>query len=143
MDTIRTPEERAADEAAIRELERAYDSAWNAADLPALTGLLAPDIVVIDPLGRTSAGRDAVESMLAAVLDTFGRGSSHASEIERVSLVTDDVALADGEAVITGFRDAAGEVTPPFRHRFTDVVVRTGGEWRIAHVRACGPEQPR
>jgi uncharacterized protein (TIGR02246 family) len=131
------------DEAAIRALEAAYDRAWDAADLPALMRLLADGVVVVDPLGRTSTGRDEVERMLAAVLDGFGKGSTHASVIELVSFVTDTVALADGEAVIVGFRDAEGGEQAPFHHRFTDVVVKSrDGDWRIAHVRACAPVPP-
>jgi uncharacterized protein (TIGR02246 family) len=132
-----------ADEVAIRELEAAYDRAWDAADLPALMRLFADGVVVIDPLGRTSTGRDEVERMLESVLDGFGKGSTHASVIEVVSIVTDTVALADGEAVIVGLRDAEGDVQAPFHHRFTDVVVKSGaGDWRIAHVRACAPVPP-
>ena len=50
--------------------------------------------------------------------------------------VSDDVALADGEAVIEGLRGPDGGVMPPLVHRFTDVLVRQDGSWRIAQVRA-------
>jgi uncharacterized protein (TIGR02246 family) len=142
MDGTRTSGVRP-DEAAIRALEASYDRAWDAADLSALMRLFVDGVVVVDPLGRTSTGRDEVERMLGAVLDGFGKGSTHASVIELVSLVTDTVALVDGEAVIVGFRDAEGGLQAPFRHRFTDVVVKAGdGHWRIAHVRACAPLPP-
>lgn len=143
MDRTRTTQARGTDEAAIRALESDYDRAWDAGDLPSLMRLFVDDVVVIDPLGRTSVGREAVGRMLASVLDGFGKDSSHAGAIERVSFVTDDVALADGEATITGLRDAGGAPSPPFLHRFTDVVVKTGDEWRIAQIRACAPAPPR
>jgi uncharacterized protein (TIGR02246 family) len=127
----------AADEAAIRVLERAYDEAWDAADLPAVMRVFTEDVVVLDPLGGVSVGREGFERRLAAVFDGLGKGSRHVSCVERVSFVTDAVALVDGEAVITGFRDAAGELHTPIRHRFTDVVVKAEGGWRIAHIRAC------
>jgi uncharacterized protein (TIGR02246 family) len=131
------------DEEAIRALEAAYDRAWDAADLPALMRLFADDVVVVDPLGRTSTGRDDVERMLGAVLGGFGTGSTHSSTIDLVSFVTDAVALADGVALIVGLKDAEGGPLPPFLHRFTDVVVKTGeSDWRIAHVRACAPMPP-
>ncbi len=50
--------------------------------------------------------------------------------------VTDDVALADGEAVIEGLKAPDGGALPPIVHRFTDVLVRGGGGWRIAQIRA-------
>jgi hypothetical protein len=53
-----------------------------------------------------------------------------------VRFVSDDVALADGEAVIEGLKDPGGGVMPPLVHRFTDVLVRLDGSWRIAQIRA-------
>ena len=50
--------------------------------------------------------------------------------------MTDDVALADGEAVIEGLRDQSGAVIPPVVHRFTDVMIKRDGRWHIAQVRA-------
>ncbi len=136
MDAARDDHPRADDEAAIRSLEAAYDAAWNAADLPALTAPFTPDAMIVDPFGGVSFGRAAIARLLAPLLAGSGRGSTHASTIHGVSFVSDDVALADGEAVIEGLHDAEGNVMPTVVHRFTDVLVAQGGGWRIAQVRA-------
>jgi hypothetical protein len=46
------------------------------------------------------------------------------------------VALADGEAVITGLTGPEGEGLPALTHRFTDVFVLRDGAWRISQIRA-------
>ena len=136
MDDGQRQGSRSLDEAAIRALEAAYDRAWNAADLSGLTAPFTPDATIVDPFGGVSAGRAEIERLLAALLAGGGRGSTHASSIIGVRFVTDDVALADGEAVIEGLREAGGGVMPTLVHRFTDVLVRCDGSWRIAQVRA-------
>jgi ketosteroid isomerase-like protein len=93
------------------------------------------DVSVIDPSGATSAGREEMERLLSSLFAGAGRGSSHSSDIVGVHFVTDDVALADGEATIEGFTPSpAGGQT--LRHRFTDVLVRGPEGWRIAQIRA-------
>lgn len=136
MDEGQRQSSRSLDEAAIRELEAAYDRAWNAADISGLTAPFTPDATIVDPFGGVSAGRAEIQRLLAELLAGSGRGSTHASSIIGVHFVTDDVALADGEAVIGGLRVAGGGVRPPLLHRFTDVLVRRDGSWRIAQIRA-------
>lgn len=53
-----------------------------------------------------------------------------------IAALRGDVALADGEAVIEGLKAPDGGALPPIVHRFTDVLVRDGGGWRIAQIRA-------
>jgi uncharacterized protein (TIGR02246 family) len=124
------------DEAAIRALEAAYDGAWNAADIDALTASFTPDATILDPFGGVSSGREEIGRLLGALLAGSGRGSTHAGTILGVRFVTGDVALADGEAVIEGLSAPDGSPAPPIVHRFTDVLVRTGEGWRIAQIRA-------
>lgn len=120
------------DEAAIRAVEEAYDSAWNAGDLAALLALLTEDVVIINPYGETITGRAEVERSFAALFSGVAKGSRHSSRIEAVHFITPDVALVDAEAVISDF----GPGPQPVRHSFTDVIVRTVDGWLIAHVRA-------
>ena len=57
MDDGRGHAQRSSDEAAIRALEAAYDAAWDAADLQALTAPFTPDATIVDPFGGVSTGR--------------------------------------------------------------------------------------
>ena len=136
MDDGRGPDPRSLDEAAIRALEAAYDAAWNAADLEALTAPFTPDATIVDPFGGVSSGRAEIGRLLGTLLAGSGRGSTHAGTIRGVHFVTDDVALADGEAVIEGLKRPDGSAMPPIVHRFTDVLVRGDEGWRIAQIRA-------
>jgi uncharacterized protein (TIGR02246 family) len=136
MDDGQRQGSRSLDEAAIRRLEAAYDRSWNAADLSGLTAPFTSDATIVDPFGGVSDGPGEIERLLAELLAGRGRGSTHSSSIIGVHFVTDDVALADGEAVIEGLREAGGGVVSPLVHRFTDVLVRRDGSWRIAQIRA-------
>ena len=122
----------ATDEAAVRAIEATYDSAWNAGDLASLLQLLTDGVVIVNPYGETTAGRDEVELFFTVLFNGVGKGSRHSSQIRSVHFVTPDVALVDAEAVISDF----GPGPEPVRHNFTDVLVRTSGGWRIDHVRA-------
>jgi len=77
-----------------------------------------------------------MQRFLADLLAGVGRGSTHSSEIIGIHVVTDDVALVDGEAVIEGFKADDGRTMAPLRHRFTDVFVKGEGGRLITHVRA-------
>lgn len=126
------PAQLAADEAAVRAVEAAYDKAWNAGELNSLLQLLTERVVVINPYGEVATGRDAVEASFTLLFEGAARGSQHSSHVRAVHFVGPDVALVDAEAVISGF----GPGPEPLRHDFTDVLVRTRDGWRIDHVRA-------
>jgi uncharacterized protein (TIGR02246 family) len=120
------------DEAAVRAVESAYDAAWNAGDVAAVVSLLTDSVVITNPSGETTVGRDEAASSFAALMDGPARGSTHTSEIVAVRFVTPDVALVDGLATISGF----GARAEPLRHDYTDVLVLTTDGWRIDQVRA-------
>ena len=128
--------DRRRDEVAVRAAEAAYDAAWNSADLDTLVAQLTPDATIIDPLGGVSTGAEEVRRLLGDLLAGSGRGSTHTSVVLGVHFASGDVALADGEAVIEGLRGPDGGVRGPLVHRFTDILVRDGAAWRIAHTRA-------
>ncbi len=131
MDGGREQRDHSADEAAIRALEAGYDAAWGAGDLDALLACFAGGATVVDPFGGVSSGRPRIRELLGELLSGSGRGSTHEATIVGVHFVTDDVALADGEALIEGLTAADGNLRPPITHRFTDVMVRGRGGWRI------------
>jgi uncharacterized protein (TIGR02246 family) len=135
MTPKRGPEPDGAEETAVREVEAAYDRAWRAGDVDGLLTCLRADAVLVNPRGEVARGHDEIGAALGHFLDTEARGSSHHSVGTRVSFVTDDVALVDGEAQVSGLRDDAGG-SSTIRHSFVDVLVRTDGTWAIAHIRA-------
>lgn len=125
---------RAANEREIRTVEAAYDEAWRLGDLDALIQLMTSDVVLVNPRGAAACGLAEVRRDLGGFLSGEAAGSSHHSVIERVEFVTDEVAVVDGKATVTGVGE--GDDRLEIAHGFTDVLVRTGGRWLIAHVRA-------
>ncbi len=136
---------REKDDGAIRALEKAYDSAWNAGAVTSLVEALTPDVVVVNPMGKRAQGQAEVGRMLAEFVRGPGKGARHKSVVLGVEFIGDDVAVVDGEATIEGTTGVSDASAAPFVHRFTDVVVKRGGVWKIAHVRAYVflPPSPR
>ena len=66
--------------------------------------------------------------------------SQHVSTIERISFVTDSVAIVDERAVVSHLA-ADNDPEARLEHCFIDILVRDGGRWLIAHIRADGLEQ--
>jgi uncharacterized protein (TIGR02246 family) len=112
-------------------VEADYDHAWSIGDLDRLLDCLAADVVMMNPRGETAVGRDEARAALSTFLATEAQGTDHHSEIDRVSFPSHDVAVVDGTATISG-----DDGTVLVRHPFTDVLVRSAGGWRIAHIRA-------
>lgn len=128
--------DRLEDERLVRAVERAYDAAWTAGDIDRLLTLLTPDAVIVNPYGGIARGRAEIGAMLRGVRDTDDPSSTHTSVITAVNFVTEDVAIADGEATIDRIvlpgHDAVGTLT----HFYTDVLVKREGTWLIAQIRA-------
>jgi uncharacterized protein (TIGR02246 family) len=126
-------------EEAIRAVEARYDQAWRSGDLDGLVACLTLDAVLVNPRGDVAIGTEQIRRALGAFLAGEGANTEHHSMIERVSFVTEDVAIVDGRAAVSRGRDGAG--VPAFEHAFTDVLRRAEGQWLIAHVRAHGLQE--
>jgi uncharacterized protein (TIGR02246 family) len=127
---------REKDEIAIRALEEAYDSAWNAGDVRSLAAAFTPDAVVVNPMGKRAQGQAEISRVLAEFLGGSAKGSRHKSIVLGIEFISDDVALVDGEATLEGVTARGEARAAPLVHRFTDLVVKRGGAWKVAQVRA-------
>jgi uncharacterized protein (TIGR02246 family) len=128
-----TPEETRSelDSDAVRNLELEYDDAWNSGDIGRIMDCFAEGAVVVNPRGEVAVGVDAIRNNISEFLTGAALGSRHSSQLSRLSFVTPDVAVVDGEARLEGVSDVG-----TIHHGFTDILVRNGGRWFIAHVRA-------
>ncbi len=134
-DPCEEPTPGAADEVAVRAVEQAYDRAWCDGDLDGLMKCLTASAVLINPRGEVAAGEEEIRAVLGAFLAREADGSVHHSTVDRVSFLGDDVAIVDGQALISTLSED-GTQRPLFEHSFTDILIRDGGSWLIAHVRA-------
>lgn len=128
--------ERSRMEAEIRAVEEAYDKAWQDADIERLLACLDTDAVLVNPYGDKSRGEAEIRQEFTRVLHGVGRGSMHTSVISSIQLVTREVAIVDGEALVR--TPGEPEASSALHHCFTDVLVRRHGRWLIAHIRAYG-----
>lgn len=126
---------RQLDEELIRKTEAAYDQAWQGGDIDGIMACFTDDALLISPRGDVALGTGQIRKLFSDFLGTDAKNSKHTSRITRISFVTDDVAVVDGEAFIEGPENLS---TTLVHHRFTDVLVRSGEAWLIAHIRAYG-----
>lgn len=107
-----------------------WSAAYTANDVDAVVNSYWPDAILLGTVSPViSVGTDAIRSYFT-VLKLKGSGNRNVIQ-ERHSMVLDDNAV-----VVTGFyeftRMKDGQPVPA-PSRFTMLVTRRGGEWRIAH----------
>jgi uncharacterized protein (TIGR02246 family) len=126
---------RQLDEKLIRKTEAAYDQAWQHGDVDGIMKCFTDDALLISPRGDIANGTEQIRKLFNDFLASEAKNTKHTSRITRISFVTDDVAVVEGEAFIEGAENLS---TALAHHRFTDILVRTGETWLIAHIRAYG-----
>jgi uncharacterized protein (TIGR02246 family) len=124
--------DRAADEAAIRGVIKAFIDTREANDAAALAALLTADVDQRQTSGNTRRGRDAVVSGSLATQQSTG--GKRTITVESLRFIGPDVALADGRY------DSIGRADGSDRHMLTAMVLkREGGAWKIAAIRNMLP----
>jgi uncharacterized protein (TIGR02246 family) len=133
-------ENRQLDEERIRKTESAYDHAWQQGDIEGMQGdiegimvCFTADAILISPRGDVAIGTEQIHNLFSDFLGSEAKNTKHTSRITRISFVTDDVAVVDGEAFIEAGVNLSDTVK---NHRFTDILVRSGEVWLIAQIRA-------
>lgn len=118
-----TPEQKP-----VAEAVEAFAKAYSAADAKALGGLLTAEVVVIDPDGNETRGRDAVTTMYASSFQE-NPGLKLESEVAEVRFITPDVARVEGQTRLSAQGDASDFT------RFSALLVRKDGKWQSAEIR--------
>lgn len=125
---------RQTDEELVRKTEAAYDEAWLRGDIDGILSHFTDDALLISPRNDVAVGKAEIRNLFQNLLTGEARNSKHTSRITRINFVSDDVAVVDGVATIEGASNLPATLT---QHRFTDILVRKGEVWLIAHIRAC------
>jgi uncharacterized protein (TIGR02246 family) len=122
--TAKSPEEKA-----ILEGVQGFAKAYNAANAQALAEFFQDDSSVIEPGGAEIRGKGPIVAMYtAAFQDT--PGVKLESTVEEIKFLTADVAKVSGQSRLSTADGNASEFT-----RFSTLLVRRDGKWRIAEIR--------
>jgi uncharacterized protein (TIGR02246 family) len=129
-----TPAAGAADEAAIRKLVQQHDTARNAGDWKSMGAGFTDDADQLTSAGDWRKGRAAIEKGVAQVMAGPYKGAKYGTKIDTVRTVAPNVAVADGSFEI---QNVAGGGTR--RGHISYVLVKSGGQWRVAASRSMVP----
>lgn len=117
------------DEAAIRQVVKQVEDAWNAHDGKAFAAPFAPDADYVVVNGMRMAGREAIEKGHTAIFTTIYKDSHNAGTIRNIRFVRADVAVVHVEWDLE-FR--VGGETRKGHAMNTMVMTKDGGKWVIA-----------
>lgn len=119
-------------QAEVQKMSEAFSAAVSAGDGAAAAALFAKDGDYISSTGRTAQGAAEIERLVKEqAAGPFKGLTFKASAAGEVRSIAPDVAIADGRFESTGPAARKGMTTM--------VLVRQGGEWKIAALRAMVP----
>jgi uncharacterized protein (TIGR02246 family) len=117
------------DEHAIRGGVEAFSKLYSSADAQGLAELFLDDAVLVDPEGNETKGKAALAQMYAAAFQE-SPGLKLETKVQEVRFLTPDVARVEGKSQLSAADGDADDFT-----RFSVLLVRRDGKWRIAEVR--------
>jgi uncharacterized protein (TIGR02246 family) len=121
-------------EVAIRAVVARYVAAREARDQAAVAALFTADADQLVSSGEWRTGREQVVS--GSLASTQRTGGSREIVVERVRVLGDAVAIADGRYTIRGLETGERRMWTTF------VMTRTAEGWRIAAIRNMLPASP-
>lgn len=125
---------QAPDKAAVQQLSEAFTAAVNKGDGKAAAALFTTDGDYVSSTGRTAQGPAEIEKLVLDQAAGAFKGTTFKTGTVTVRSIHADVAIANGTFEATGATTRKGMTTI--------VLVRQGGDWRIAALRAMSPLTP-
>jgi uncharacterized protein (TIGR02246 family) len=118
----------AAAEQSVRETLAAYIGAYNQRDAAKLVEFFTPDGTLVDSENVATRGREAIADEFA---DGFAERSNYTLEgkVDRVRLITPDVAQAEGVSRLVSPKEAT------IANRFVVLLARQDRAWKIVELR--------
>jgi uncharacterized protein (TIGR02246 family) len=132
-----------ADRAALENIVRRLEAAWNAMDGPAFAAPFAAEADFVNIRGEHFRGRAAIAAGHAAIFRTIYAGSTNQLTMEGARLLRPEVALVRVRAIL---EVPQGPLAGRLRARFTMVLTKEGGGWEIAafhNTLEAAPGPPR
>ena len=119
-----TPEQQA-----VADAVAAFAKAYSNEDVAGLERQFSDDVVLIDPEGNETQGKQAVATMYANSFQQTA-GLKIEPEVADIRLLTPDVARVEGQSRLSIEGGDASEFT-----RFSALLVRKDGQWKAAEIR--------
>ena len=117
------------DKAAIEEMVKSIQEAWNAGDGKGFAAPFAEDADYVIVNGMYMKGRETIGGTHQQIFDTFYKGSNIVVSLENVRFIRPDVGIAHVRGHLKFYE---GENTRETDSRSTWVVTRNGEGWSIA-----------
>jgi uncharacterized protein (TIGR02246 family) len=115
-------------ENSVRETLNAYIAVYNKKDAAKLAELFTPDGTLIDSENVATRGREAIADEFAEAFDERSNYTLQAT-IDRIRLITADVAQAEGVARLVSPKEAT------IANQFVALLSRQSDAWKIAEIR--------
>jgi uncharacterized protein (TIGR02246 family) len=122
------------DEAAIRQVVQRFDDTRNTGDWKALAALFTKDADQLISSGTWRRGPDDIAKGMQEITSTAYKGATHKTTADRVRMLAPGIAISDGTFTITNIAGGGGRTG-----LVTMVLMKDGGEWRIAAARSMVP----
>lgn len=124
-----------ADRAALETLAARNDAAWTAADAAAIAADYSADGTLrLAGMTEALAGHGAVRGYFERAFAARPAGFRHITRLEKIDLVTPDIAFADARVRVEQLKDGRWELAREFLNH--SVLRKEQGAWRIHSVRA-------
>lgn len=129
--------DEASDRAAIQKVLDAHGTAWTKGDAAAAAGVMTEDADWVSGDGSVYEGRPAIEAAHREWLSGDGKGTRHAHPgTPKIRFIRPDVAIVDGDSYMGGLHDERGKELPPSFSRYTAILVKNGGSWKVTAFRS-------
>jgi uncharacterized protein (TIGR02246 family) len=120
--------DRAADEAAVRDQNKAYAAALMSGELDAVMAFWARDGDYVDEAGKVTSGKDNIATLFKKALPEM-KGSKIAGKVLHLKFLHSNICFEDGSVettLPTGVKESG---------RFAAVWTKTGDKWLLSSVR--------
>ncbi len=109
-----------------------FTDSFGRADVESIAKAFIDDATIIDPEANETRGKAAITDLYAAAFQETP-GLKLESNVEEIRFLTPDVARVEGKSRLSSLKSDAAEF-----NRFSVLVVRQEGKWRIAEIREHG-----
>lgn len=123
----------AADEAAIKAVTKAYETAWNEGDVKGVAALFAPDGTLRLPNGQLAGGTAQLSQMHTQALAEDLKGVKLQITPTSISFLTPGVAVAQGTVAM---KSADGKTQNAF---YMTTLVKQQGKWVMKNKQVAVP----